>query len=46
MPAAVLVDRTDLHDEFAIIMKQRMDRPQDARLASAQSEMLEAGQGV
>jgi CRP-like cAMP-binding protein len=31
----VLVDRTDLHDEFAIIMKQRMDTAQDARLTSA-----------
>lgn len=32
----VLVDRTDLHDEFAIIMKQRMDNAQHARMASAQ----------
>jgi small-conductance mechanosensitive channel/CRP-like cAMP-binding protein len=34
----VLVDRTDLHDEFAIIMKQRMDTAQDARLTSAQTD--------
>ena len=34
----VLVDRTDLHDEFAIIMKQRMDNAQDARLASVQTD--------
>jgi small-conductance mechanosensitive channel/CRP-like cAMP-binding protein len=34
----VLVDRTDLHDEFAVIMKQRMDTAQDARLASAQTD--------
>ncbi|MEP5731128.1 MAG: mechanosensitive ion channel family protein [Sulfitobacter sp.] len=32
----ILVDRTDLHDEFAIIMKQRMDSAQNARLASDQ----------
>lgn len=34
----VLIDRTDLHDEFAIIMKQRMDNAQDARLASVQTD--------
>jgi small-conductance mechanosensitive channel/CRP-like cAMP-binding protein len=34
----VLVNRTDLHDEFAVIMKQRMDNAQDARLASSQTE--------
>jgi CRP-like cAMP-binding protein len=34
----ILVKRTDLHDEFAIIMKQRMDNAQDARQASPQIE--------
>ena len=34
----VLVNRTDLHDEFAVIMKQRMDNAQDARMASSQTE--------
>ncbi|MEP4249575.1 mechanosensitive ion channel domain-containing protein [Tateyamaria sp.] len=31
----ILNDRSDLHDEFAIIMKQRMDSAQDARLEDA-----------
>ncbi len=33
----ILVNRPDLHDEFAIIMKQRIDNAQNARLASAQT---------
>ena len=34
----ILVDRTDLHDEFAAILKQRMDAAQDARLAGPQTD--------
>jgi CRP-like cAMP-binding protein len=34
----VLVDRTDLHDEFAVILKQRMDNAHNAQLASAQTD--------
>ncbi|MGJ8544643.1 MAG: mechanosensitive ion channel family protein [Sulfitobacter sp.] len=31
----ILVNRPDLHDEFAILMKQRMDAAKDIRLAGA-----------
>jgi small-conductance mechanosensitive channel/CRP-like cAMP-binding protein len=34
----ILADRPDLQDEFAMIMKQRMDRAKDARLASMQTD--------
>ena len=34
----ILIDRPDLHDEFAIIMKQRMDTAEDVRLSVTQTD--------